>query len=316
MRVPLARSPVFEKVGPAKALLAKVETVADDLKIDGGSCPTRSFVPGTRVLLADGSSKPIEEIRIGDRVQAADPETGESGTRAVVGTVTTESVKRLVTVTVDTDGDRGEATGSVVATDNHPFWVDNQGRWVHAGELKFGDQVLDASGARAAVMSTTERLAIQRVHNLTVDGIHTYYVVAGKAPLLAHNCDGEVVRHGPMNEGPLDAQTADSFRSSSYDAVVSTEATTVYRVYGGESEELGGYWTRAKPEGLLQAVMESALKRTWGNQAAHWVSAEISAGTKFFEGVAAAQGALHGGGSQVFIPTIVQQSWITGRGKF
>ncbi|MGO1056616.1 TreTu family toxin [Crossiella sp. CA198] len=183
----------LDKVRPAKALLAKVDSIADDLKANGGSCPRQSFVPGTRVLLADGSSKPVEEVKIGDQVQAADPEKGESGSRKVVGTVTSESVKRLVTVTVDTDGDRGEVTGSVVATANHPFWVDNQGRWVHAGELKSGDQVLDAAGSRVSVVATSERVAIQRVHNLTVDGIHTYYVSAGTSSVLAHNCgpDGE-----------------------------------------------------------------------------------------------------------------------------
>ncbi|MGO1056609.1 polymorphic toxin-type HINT domain-containing protein [Crossiella sp. CA198] len=178
----------LDKVRPAKALLAKVDSIADDLKANGGSCPRQSFVPGTRVLLADGSSKPIEEIRIGDRVRAADPEKGQSGARKVVGTVTSESVKHLVTVTVDTDGDRGEATGSVVATANHPFWVDNQGRWVHAGELKSGDQVLDAAGSRVSVVATSERVAIQRVHNLTVDGIHTYYALAGVTPVVVHNC--------------------------------------------------------------------------------------------------------------------------------
>ncbi|MGO1055275.1 polymorphic toxin-type HINT domain-containing protein [Crossiella sp. CA198] len=193
-----AVSTYFEKIGPAKALLAKVDKVADDLKTDGGSCPTRSFVPGTRVLLADGSSKPIEEIRIGDRVQAADPETGESGARAVVGTVTNESVKRLVTVTVDTDGDRGEATGSVVATDNHPFWVDNQGRWVYAGELAPGDEVLDSAGARVTVVAASQRVARQRVHNLSVDVSRTYYALAGGTPVLVHNCGPELGDGAPQ----------------------------------------------------------------------------------------------------------------------
>ena len=30
----------------------------------------------------------------------------------------------------------------------------------------------------------------QRVHNLTVSGIHTYYVAVGDAPVLVHNCKG------------------------------------------------------------------------------------------------------------------------------
>ncbi|MGW0520430.1 polymorphic toxin-type HINT domain-containing protein [Crossiella sp. NPDC003009] len=180
----------MDKVQPARALVDKVDRIADDLKANGGSCPTQSFVPGTRVLLADGSSKPIEEIRIGDRVRAADPETGESGARAVVGTVTSESVKRLVTITVDTDGDRGEATGSVVATDNHPFWLVGQQRWVSADGVAPGSKLLSPDGQLVTVEKVDRRVTLQRVHNLTVDGIHTYYVRAGVVSVLAHNCGG------------------------------------------------------------------------------------------------------------------------------
>jgi hypothetical protein len=37
---------------------------------------SNSFTPATLVLLADGTSKPIEDIEIGDLVLATDPETG------------------------------------------------------------------------------------------------------------------------------------------------------------------------------------------------------------------------------------------------
>jgi len=36
-----------------------------------------------------------------------------------------------------------------------------------------------------AVRKWTEH---QQVYNLTVDGLHTYYVVAGSTPVLVHNC--------------------------------------------------------------------------------------------------------------------------------
>lgn len=55
------------------------------------SCPTsNSFVPGTKVVMADGSSKPIEEVELGDYVLATDPETGQTVSRKVVATVTGE----------------------------------------------------------------------------------------------------------------------------------------------------------------------------------------------------------------------------------
>ncbi len=41
------------------------------------SCPIgNSFTPDTRVVMADGSTKPIGSIALGDRVLASDPVTG------------------------------------------------------------------------------------------------------------------------------------------------------------------------------------------------------------------------------------------------
>nr|WP_307175341.1 Hint domain-containing homing endonuclease [Streptomyces africanus] len=37
-----------------------------------------SFTPDTKVLMADGSTKRIKDVDIGDRVLATDPETGET----------------------------------------------------------------------------------------------------------------------------------------------------------------------------------------------------------------------------------------------
>jgi filamentous hemagglutinin len=54
------------------------------------------------------------------------------------------------------------------------------------------------------------------------------------------------------------------------------------------------------------------LSPQWGNTAVNVVAIEIPAGTKFYEGVAAAQGGLVGGGSQVLFPKDVKidPSWI------
>jgi hypothetical protein len=50
---------------------------------------------------------------------------------------------------------------------------------------------------------------VRPVYDLTIDGVHTYYVLAGKTPVLVHNCGGPVrlsdetidthilPRHGP-----------------------------------------------------------------------------------------------------------------------
>lgn len=160
---------------------------------DAPSCPIRanSFTPGTEVLMADGTPKPIEAVRRGERVLATDPVTG--GTRAlpVVAVITGRGAKTLVEVTVDADRDQ-QAGGTIVATDDHPFWVDNYGGWIHADNLRPGDRLHTPSGGVVEVVATVrDEARSQRVHNLTVAGIHTYYVTVAGLDLLTHNagCD-------------------------------------------------------------------------------------------------------------------------------
>jgi RHS repeat-associated protein len=152
------------------------------------NCVSNSFVPGTQVLLANGTHRAIEEVAVGDKVLATDPESGETQARPVTRLITGEGTKELVEVTVDTDGDAGKATGAVVATRAHPFWVDGAGRWMDAGDLRVGDEVSTRYGERLAVVGLRAWTQVRRVYNLTVDGIHTYYVSAGGGDLLVHNC--------------------------------------------------------------------------------------------------------------------------------
>ncbi|MGW0436218.1 polymorphic toxin-type HINT domain-containing protein [Micromonospora sp. NPDC003197] len=154
-----------------------------------GCDPKNSFVPGTLVLMADGSTKPIEEVRVGDEVIATDPETGESGPRVVTREITGSGDKALVEVSVDVDGDEGDVTDTIVATDAHPFWVANAGRWADAADLHPGDTLLAPDGSRVRVIDIVAYNAVATVHNLTVDDIHTYYVQVHNVSVLVHNCN-------------------------------------------------------------------------------------------------------------------------------
>ncbi len=160
--------------GSARSAPRSVSGVADDL------CRVNSFVPATLVLMADGTNKAIAEVQVGDVVMATDPETGEHGPRRVTDTIVGDGIKDLVDIEVDGD--------IITATDRHPFWVNDEGRWVDAEDLKTGDVLLLADGDTVAIDAVRERTEVRRVHNLTVDGIHTYYVVAGDDPVLVHNC--------------------------------------------------------------------------------------------------------------------------------
>ncbi|MEU4681427.1 DNRLRE domain-containing protein [Micromonospora sp. NPDC023737] len=149
--------------------------------------PCNSFVPGTRVLLSDGSSKPIEEVKVGDRVLAADVESGDRQSRPVTQLIKGDGVKKLVTIVVDTDGKAGGKTSTIVATDGHRFYLPDSGVWVTAGQLKVGAWLQTSSGTWVQISAVRHETRVQRVHNFTVDGQHTYYVLAGETPVLAHN---------------------------------------------------------------------------------------------------------------------------------
>ena len=153
-------------------------------------CATpNSFVPGTPVLLADGTYKPIEQVRLGDRVLATDPVTGLTQARPVINLIPGQGLKELVRITVDTDGDRGDATGTVTATDEHPFWVADTGHWTDAEDLARGNLLRTPDGRLLEVVAVHEWTQQQQVHNLTVEGLHTYYVQAGGTPVLVHNAN-------------------------------------------------------------------------------------------------------------------------------
>lgn len=169
-----------------------VEAAADTASLDKlveamKTCSLNSFTAGTPVLLADGTSKPIQYIRIGDRVLSTDPVTATTEAEPVTATITGAGAKHLVDVTVDTDGPAGSATGKITATDGHPFWVAGPGKWVVAGHLRVGQWLRTGNGTWVQVARIRHYTEPAVVHNLTVARHHTYYVLAGKTPVLVHN---------------------------------------------------------------------------------------------------------------------------------
>ncbi|MEU8217271.1 RHS repeat-associated core domain-containing protein [Micromonospora taraxaci] len=163
----------------------------DDVAETATDCAKNSFTPDTRVVMGDGSTKPIEEVQLGEEVLASDPESGLTEARPVVGLIVGEGQKNLIDVTVDTDGTKGDASGSVIATDGHPFWVADLKEWVKATDLKPGQWLRTSAGTLVQVEAVRPFTQQRRVHNLTVDGIHTYHVLAGAATALVHNCGAD-----------------------------------------------------------------------------------------------------------------------------
>ncbi|MBM4254249.1 MAG: hypothetical protein FJ146_19965 [Deltaproteobacteria bacterium] len=134
----------------------------------------------------------------------------------------------------------------------------------------------------------------------------------------------DVSRHGPMSAGRMheipvgNGTLADTFRSSSYFSYKNTGSLTLYRVQGKSFENgdrLGRFWTRDKPSGPIQSIIDSALDPTWGNTGTHWVKIEVPPGTSLYEGVAASQRGLVGGGNQIVVEHI-PNTWLKEQGKF
>jgi filamentous hemagglutinin len=158
----------------------------------------------------------------------------------------------------------------------------------------------------------TADVAAQIASGAVTPGTVAELMVVNTGNVAASGALEVVARYGPMNKGPLLADTANTFRSATYSEVITQQTTTLYRVYGGTAGELGGYWTRSPPSGPVQSIIDSALIPQWGNSATSVVKIEVPAGTKFYEGVAAAQDGLVGGGSQVLFPKDfkINSSWI------
>ncbi|MER7057081.1 polymorphic toxin-type HINT domain-containing protein [Streptomyces sp. NPDC000351] len=146
-----------------------------------GGC--KCFLAGTDVLMADGETKDIEDIRLGDEVMAKDPETGEEGPREVTRLIKTQDDKHFNVLSITTQGSVEELT----ATHEHPFWSPSERSWVEAGDLAPGMTLLADDGDTVIVTRNRAYTSHATTYNLTVGDLHTYYVLAGETPVLVHN---------------------------------------------------------------------------------------------------------------------------------
>ncbi|WIV60946.1 Hint domain-containing protein [Amycolatopsis nalaikhensis] len=147
----------------------------------GASCALHSFVAGTQILLADGSTKPIEQVANGDVVETTDPSTGAVEQHKVVGTLVHSDEEQRTEITLDSGG-------ALVATDWHPVWVEEAGDWVAIGSLTAGEHLHSADGRSVEVKSVRHFEQAAPVYDLTVDAVHDYYVAADAVSVLVHNC--------------------------------------------------------------------------------------------------------------------------------
>ena len=146
---------------------------AEDLLVHNFSI--RCFVAGTEITLADGTTKNIEDIKVGEEVLTFNEETkvNEPG---VVGDLKQHSVGSIIRVTLDNEI-------VIKTTEEHPFFVTGK-EWVKAKDLEPLDTCLKVDGDEA-IISTVEVLEETNiVYNLlSVDANHNFYANG----ILVHN---------------------------------------------------------------------------------------------------------------------------------
>jgi RHS repeat-associated protein len=147
-------------------------------------CPTHSFDPATPVLMADGSTRPIAEVKKGDKVLAHDPETDTTSAQPVEK-LHINLDQALTDLSVRT-GDGKFAT--IKTTQHHPFWSESRSDWVDASDLQPAERLRTASGEAVTVATVHDFMGSRIMRDLTIANVHTYHVLADDSPVLVHNC--------------------------------------------------------------------------------------------------------------------------------
>lgn len=163
------------------ALDASIDNfVMDTSVLDGPPAFDACFVAGTPITLADGKTKAIEEIEVGDEVLSFDTATGRDVPGKVVRLFVHPHTRRLARL------------NGIVTTPEHRFYAN--GAWVAAGELSVGDALTTLARAepdgRMLVTDRANELLLMSgdttTYNFEVAVFHDYFA----SRYLVHNVKG------------------------------------------------------------------------------------------------------------------------------
>lgn len=167
--------------------LSHLESQSD---ADGGK--GGCFVAGTLILMADGSSKPIEEIVTGDKVLTRSSEWDATLTEVTVKNTIEHTVNEYLLV-----------NGHLGVTEEHVLFIN--GQWQLAKDLKVGDYMVNKDGEKVLVDSIAHVRNTVKVYNFETEDKHTYFADG----LYVHNEKGDA---------------REDFRDTALFEVVSTDA--------------------------------------------------------------------------------------------
>ncbi|MET9266272.1 hypothetical protein [Amycolatopsis sp. NPDC004079] len=167
----------------AAAEESQLAKTAEELSEEPIPCVGNSFPGETPVLLADGTTKRIGLVKPGDVIANSRPYTAHLQKHVVTGVHVSEDDKSFVRLSVSTD----TGNGIVNVTSGHLLWNDTSKKWMPAASFKAGDYLHVPSGGRAKVSGIHGYVGHLRTYNLTVSVTPTFYVLAGRTPILVHN---------------------------------------------------------------------------------------------------------------------------------
>lgn len=140
--------------------------------LDGISC----FLAGTKILMTDNSSYPIENIKSGDRVVSYDLERLEFKSSVV---------NKLIVHQADPSGFY-LINNHLKVTGHHRIWVKNKG-WTPVFNLKIGDEVFTSEGKFITIQTKEKVKGTYTVYNLSIkDRTHNFFAEG----ILVHNVKG------------------------------------------------------------------------------------------------------------------------------
>ena len=137
------------------------------------------FAAGTPVLTESGPM-PIEQVKVGTKVQSRDEKTGRVELKPVTDLIRHDGRAIFSLVYVSPNG----KSTRIEVSDNHQFWVEGKG-WIESGKLQRGMHLRDFDGKAATVVNLQSTGRTAMTYNFTVADNHTFY--AGEHSVLVHN---------------------------------------------------------------------------------------------------------------------------------
>lgn len=134
------------------------------------------FLPGTKVSMADGTTKNIEDIIQGDKLLSFDVNDNKAVNNTVANTLVHDSNKGYFIL-----------NNTLKVTGNHTLWSPTERTWKPVEEYKIGEYILNSANESTKITSKKYVKGTFTVYNLhTLLEPHNYFADG----ILAHNGSG------------------------------------------------------------------------------------------------------------------------------